>query len=115
MMPIFNDVGYGSSEKRPRRSRRGRWRGGGVGDADVNPTLDLAVVTEKKPCTEYDVAYFNSYAHLGIHEEMIKVFVLLFTVMLCYKHFCSSLNAEYFNNNFFVVIMNLSDAGSSSD
>lgn len=25
------------------------------------------------PCTDFDMAYFNSYAHLGIHEEMIKV------------------------------------------
>ncbi|XP_075089562.1 putative protein arginine N-methyltransferase 6 [Nicotiana tabacum] len=24
------------------------------------------------PCTEFDTAYFNSYAHVGIHEEMIK-------------------------------------------
>ncbi|GKU90904.1 hypothetical protein SLEP1_g4848 [Rubroshorea leprosula] len=24
------------------------------------------------PCTDFDVAYFNSYAHVGIHEEMIK-------------------------------------------
>ncbi|KAG0453339.1 hypothetical protein HPP92_026003 [Vanilla planifolia] len=24
------------------------------------------------PCTEYDKAYFEAYAHIGIHEEMIK-------------------------------------------
>lgn len=24
------------------------------------------------PCTDFDVAYFQSYSHLGIHEEMIK-------------------------------------------
>ncbi|MCD7457326.1 putative protein arginine N-methyltransferase 6 [Datura stramonium] len=24
------------------------------------------------PCTDFDTAYFNSYAHVGIHEEMIK-------------------------------------------
>ncbi|CAN0909002.1 Probable protein arginine N-methyltransferase 6 [Linum grandiflorum] len=24
------------------------------------------------PCTDFDMAYFNSYAHVGIHEEMIK-------------------------------------------
>ncbi|KAL2545697.1 putative protein arginine N-methyltransferase 6 [Forsythia ovata] len=24
------------------------------------------------PCTDFDMAYFHSYAHLGIHEEMIK-------------------------------------------
>ncbi|KAJ4710517.1 protein arginine methyltransferase 6 [Melia azedarach] len=30
---------------------------------------------ERKPataCTDFDVAYFHSYAHVGIHEEMIK-------------------------------------------
>ncbi|KAK7308346.1 hypothetical protein VNO77_41948 [Canavalia gladiata] len=24
------------------------------------------------PCTDFDMAYFHSYAHLGIHQEMIK-------------------------------------------
>jgi protein arginine N-methyltransferase 6 len=28
----------------------------------------------RSPCTDYDMAYFHSYAHLGIHQEMIKVF-----------------------------------------
>lgn len=27
---------------------------------------------EASPCTDFDVAYFQSYSHLGIHEEMIK-------------------------------------------
>lgn len=33
-----------------------------------------AAVAEKDapPCTDFDVAYFQSYSHLGIHEEMIK-------------------------------------------
>ncbi|KAJ1401435.1 hypothetical protein SESBI_28812, partial [Sesbania bispinosa] len=26
----------------------------------------------RPPCTDYDMAYFHSYAHLGIHQEMIK-------------------------------------------
>ncbi|RZB41749.1 putative protein arginine N-methyltransferase 6 isoform B [Glycine soja] len=26
----------------------------------------------RPPCTDFDVAYFHSYAHLGIHQEMIK-------------------------------------------
>uniref|UniRef100_A0A0R0EGI4 Protein arginine N-methyltransferase domain-containing protein n=1 Tax=Glycine max TaxID=3847 RepID=A0A0R0EGI4_SOYBN len=29
----------------------------------------------RPPCTDFDVAYFHSYAHLGIHQEMIKVVV----------------------------------------
>ncbi|KAI4358038.1 hypothetical protein L6164_001948 [Bauhinia variegata] len=27
---------------------------------------------ERPPFTDFDMAYFNSYAHVGIHEEMIK-------------------------------------------
>lgn len=27
---------------------------------------------ETPPCTDFDMAYFHSYSHLGIHEEMIK-------------------------------------------
>ncbi|XP_071735822.1 probable protein arginine N-methyltransferase 6 [Rutidosis leptorrhynchoides] len=27
---------------------------------------------ETPPCTDYDKAYFQSYSHVGIHEEMIK-------------------------------------------
>lgn len=30
------------------------------------------------PCTDFDVAYFHSYAHVGIHEEMIKVLSFFF-------------------------------------
>lgn len=26
------------------------------------------------PCTDYDVAYFKAYSHIGVHEEMLKVF-----------------------------------------
>ncbi|KAF5747393.1 hypothetical protein HS088_TW05G00114 [Tripterygium wilfordii] len=28
--------------------------------------------TKPAPCTDFDMAYFQSYAHVGIHEEMIK-------------------------------------------
>lgn len=31
---------------------------------------------QRPPCTDFDMAYFSSYAHVGIHEEMIKVFSL---------------------------------------
>lgn len=30
---------------------------------------------EAPPCTDFDKAYFQSYSHVGIHEEMIKVFL----------------------------------------
>jgi protein arginine N-methyltransferase 6 len=25
------------------------------------------------PCTDYDMAYFKAYSHIGVHEEMLKV------------------------------------------
>ncbi|CAK8576270.1 unnamed protein product [Lathyrus sativus] len=28
--------------------------------------------SNRSPCTDYDMAYFHSYAHLDIHQEMIK-------------------------------------------
>ncbi|KAM7484867.1 hypothetical protein LguiA_000876 [Lonicera macranthoides] len=28
--------------------------------------------TDAPPCTDFDMAYFQSYSHVGIHEEMIK-------------------------------------------
>lgn len=33
--------------------------------------------TDAPPCTDFDMAYFQSYSHVGIHEEMIKVLLLL--------------------------------------
>ncbi|KAL8153804.1 hypothetical protein V2J09_011564 [Rumex salicifolius] len=44
------------------------------GDADA-PAAESAATAgsqDKRPCTDFDVAYFQSYSHLGIHEEMIK-------------------------------------------
>lgn len=39
------------------------------------------------PCTDFDMAYFHSYAHVGIHEEMIKVFSSFFCYFACYHLF----------------------------
>ncbi|XP_021750563.1 probable protein arginine N-methyltransferase 6 [Chenopodium quinoa] len=35
-------------------------------------SADGAAISDAPPCTDFDVAYFQSYSHLGIHEEMIK-------------------------------------------
>lgn len=41
----------------------------------------------RPPCTDFDVAYFHSYAHLGIHQEMIKVpLSLLLSFRLSHQH-----------------------------
>ncbi|KAJ4832273.1 putative protein arginine N-methyltransferase 6 [Turnera subulata] len=58
------------------RGRRGARGGGGGGGSRLRDSRDsLRVSGEQKevaPCTEFDKAYFHSYAHVGIHEEMIK-------------------------------------------
>jgi hypothetical protein len=60
---------------RPRRPRRG-----GVGHAGVmvSPQGQVAPGAHPHPaappCTDYDVAYFKAYSHIGVHEEMLKVF-----------------------------------------
>ncbi|KAK9691465.1 hypothetical protein RND81_09G198500 [Saponaria officinalis] len=67
MLPTSNGHGHGHGQMRQRKAHR-TWRdggggGGGEGEGGAAPA---------PPCTEFDVAYFHSYAHLGIHEEMIK-------------------------------------------
>ncbi|CAH8328912.1 unnamed protein product [Eruca vesicaria subsp. sativa] len=61
-----------------RAKKRGR---GGARDPRGALTNGIRVSDEQKPldtqgsslpCTDFDVAYFHSYAHVGIHEEMIK-------------------------------------------
>jgi len=60
---------------RPRRPRRS-----GVGHAGVmgSPQGQVASGANQHPaappCTDYDVAYFKAYSHIGVHEEMLKVF-----------------------------------------
>lgn len=49
------------------RLRRVGGRGGGSWDCRGGRGY------ERPPCTDFDVAYFQSYSHVGIHEEMIKV------------------------------------------
>ncbi|XP_009629150.1 putative protein arginine N-methyltransferase 6 [Nicotiana tabacum] len=76
-----------SSGHRVRRVSRGRSRGrrSGVTGSDGAPRVvqwqqhqqqnEYEEEEREKPtppCTEFDTAYFNSYAHVGIHEEMIK-------------------------------------------
>ncbi|KAL6568799.1 putative protein arginine N-methyltransferase 6 [Orobanche hederae] len=58
---------------RPRRGRPGRSRDHGGGSNSRVPQQQQQEKDDTSShCTNYDVAYFHSYAHLGIHEEMIK-------------------------------------------
>ncbi|XP_040996975.1 probable protein arginine N-methyltransferase 6 isoform X1 [Juglans microcarpa x Juglans regia] len=62
------------------RARRGTRRGSGARSRDSRDghgpsggaTVGLRVCEQQRPPTDFDMAYFHSYAHVGIHEEMIK-------------------------------------------
>lgn len=73
-------VGGLSSFGRAKRRSRGGARDPRGGLANVPRVSDqlgeqksLETTEPPPPCTDFDVAYFHSYAHVGIHEEMIKV------------------------------------------
>lgn len=49
------------------------------------PPQQQQQLPNRSPCTDYDMAYFHSYAHLGIHQEMIKVFnSTIFLFQFCF-------------------------------
>ncbi|KAL7002121.1 putative protein arginine N-methyltransferase 6 [Sarracenia purpurea var. burkii] len=53
-----------------RKGSRGR-RSRDYGDGGT-ATRVSAPDRDPPPCTDFDMAYFHSYSHVGIHEEMIK-------------------------------------------
>ncbi|KAI7995617.1 putative protein arginine N-methyltransferase 6 [Camellia lanceoleosa] len=66
--------GGGSLSRRGNRVRRSRDYGGGDGSATTRVSAsdrDMPPPPPPPP-TDFDMAYFHSYAHVGIHEEMIK-------------------------------------------
>ncbi|KAF5761799.1 putative methyltransferase [Helianthus annuus] len=46
---------------------------------------------QSPPCTDYDRAYFKYYSHVGVHEEMLKVYCynyhVFFRLLLCIVDF----------------------------
>ncbi|KAJ0264534.1 protein arginine N-methyltransferase 6 [Hirschfeldia incana] len=62
-----------SSFRRAKRRNRGGARdpSGGLTNGVEQKSLETKD-SPPPPCTDFDVAYFHSYAHVGIHEEMIK-------------------------------------------
>ncbi|XP_010533207.1 PREDICTED: probable protein arginine N-methyltransferase 6 [Tarenaya hassleriana] len=70
--------GLSSNGRTRRRSRGGARYTGGSGNGFSNPLRVFDQFDDQKspppppPPTDFDVAYFHSYAHVGIHEEMIK-------------------------------------------
>ncbi|KAK1303790.1 putative protein arginine N-methyltransferase 6 [Acorus calamus] len=83
MLPSYGNGGAGGDSHRmvfghKERSRKGirGGRGGGFrAPPSSSPTTSFssqAASATPPKCTEYDTAYFQSYSHLGIHEEMLK-------------------------------------------
>ena len=106
MLPM-NSGGYSNgyshhpTTEKPHRQRRGgrRPRDGRDGGAGGGGWA-RASEPERRPCTDFDKAYFQSYSHVGIHEEMIKVLVV-FTMGFC---FCGSFSFSEFGGGFSVVL-----------
>lgn len=79
---MYSNMGYTNGHHQGVNSHRDRVKRGNRRSRESLRVLEhqQQQQTERKPttpCTDFDVAYFNSYAHVGIHEEMIKVFFLL--------------------------------------
>ncbi|CAF2128217.1 unnamed protein product [Brassica napus] len=67
MIKLVKEDGQG--DERSTRGGAHDPRGGLTNGVRVS---DLETQKSPPPCTDFDVAYFHSYAHVGIHEEMIK-------------------------------------------
>ncbi|CAI0444085.1 unnamed protein product [Linum tenue] len=69
-----------TQRQRVRRGSRGGLRSRDYGDGfrvfgednNSQPPSQQEEQQNLAPCTDFDKAYFHSYAHVGIHEEMIK-------------------------------------------
>ncbi|XP_020970554.1 probable protein arginine N-methyltransferase 6 isoform X4 [Arachis ipaensis] len=65
--------GVGNINSHRERARRGTRRSRASRDSISLRVYDQQQQQQQRaPCTDFDMAYFHSYAHLGIHEEMIK-------------------------------------------
>jgi hypothetical protein len=93
----YGEKRFGASHKdRVRRGTRGgRTRdlrdGHGLGGGTVGVRV---CEQQQRPPTDFDMAYFHSYAHVGIHEEMIKVsfsFCFFFNLLIRFRYFRSVL------------------------
>ncbi|CAL9760279.1 probable protein arginine N-methyltransferase 6.2 [Musa acuminata AAA Group] len=71
-------LGNGYASSPASRRRRGRPRGGGGSGYGFWQPQSLHHHQQQEispvvpPCTEFDMAYFRAYSHIGVHEEMLK-------------------------------------------
>lgn len=68
---------------KPGRISRGHVNGARVSSEPIHTQNNTN--NHQSPCTDFDVAYFQSYNHLGIHEEMIKVCVVLIVIVMWFN------------------------------
>lgn len=67
-------MGQRERVRRASRGGSGRSRGDALRVCDAKQQQEQqSPPSQRPPCTDFDMAYFHSYAHVGIHEEMIKV------------------------------------------
>ncbi|XP_013638438.1 PREDICTED: probable protein arginine N-methyltransferase 6 [Brassica oleracea var. oleracea] len=73
-VPVLSSLGRAKRRSRGgARDPRGGLTNGELRVSDqISEQKPLESQESPPPCTDFDVAYFHSYAHVGIHEEMIK-------------------------------------------
>ncbi|KAF6153370.1 hypothetical protein GIB67_003560 [Kingdonia uniflora] len=79
MLPTSSGNGYhNNSSSSNKRFRGGVKRNSRFGNESSNSRVSNSMEekqsssSQSPPCTDFDMAYFQSYSHVGIHEEMIK-------------------------------------------
>ena len=82
-VPVLSSLGRAKRRSRGgARDPRGGLTNGELRVSDqISEQKPLESQESPPPCTDFDVAYFHSYAHVGIHEEMIKVRLHLTTLV----------------------------------
>ncbi|TKY69044.1 arginine N-methyltransferase 6 [Spatholobus suberectus] len=69
----YQQVAAGMGHSHRERVRRGTRRSRASASAHALRVCDQPQPQHHRPpCTDFDKAYFHSYSHLGIHQEMIK-------------------------------------------
>ncbi|OAY73469.1 putative protein arginine N-methyltransferase 6.2 [Ananas comosus] len=76
---VLGGAGIGAQQRRRRRLRGS----GGDGGAAAAAAAAGRDPPSAPPLTAYDVSYFNAYANLEVHEEMLKSMLMLSQAAFC--------------------------------